>query len=120
MGYSTGWGAHCGALFRMPWLAVRHRAPRICGRSFSNSAVTAGVAPLGTWMVMARSVKPALDGMGAAVAYDAVYCIEMILLLATLVTMLPLIRPWTKVVPEPVRRSFDAHRTATLGEMERP
>jgi len=68
--------------------------------------------------VVAGLVAP--GGMGAAVAYDAVYCIEIILLLATLVTMLPLISPRTRAVPEPVRRSFDAQRTASLGEMEGP
>ena len=60
------------------------------------------------------------DGIGAAVAYDVVYGIEIILLLATLATMLPLVGLRRRVVPEPVRRSFDAQRTATLGEMERP
>ena len=32
------------------------------------------------------------NGFGAAMAYDTVYCLELVLLLATLVTMVPLIR----------------------------
>jgi BCD family chlorophyll transporter-like MFS transporter len=37
------------------------------------------------------------DGLGAAMAYDVVYCIEIVLLLVTLVTMIPLIRRRTEV-----------------------
>jgi BCD family chlorophyll transporter-like MFS transporter len=56
------------------------------------------------------------DGLGAAVAYDVVYGLEIVLLFATLVTMIPLVRRRS----EPLRRSLDTHHAVSLGEMETP
>jgi BCD family chlorophyll transporter-like MFS transporter len=120
IGFGAGLFGH-GTLTATMNLAPRSQTGLALGAWGAAQASAAGLAiALGGIIrdVVAGSIAP--GGMGAAVAYDAVYCIEMVLLLATLVTMLPLISFRTRVVPEPVRRSFDAHRTATLGEMERP
>ena len=65
-------------------------------------------------------VHCAVMGWGRQMAYDAVYGIEVVLLLATLVTMRPLIRPRTGIVPEPARQPFHARRAPSLVELERP
>ncbi len=62
----------------------------------------------------------AQEGLGAAMAYDVVYCLEIVLLAATLVTMVPLIRRRAERLPEPIRRSQEAHRAVPLGGMETP
>jgi len=120
IGFGAGLFGH-GTLTATMNLAPRSQTGLALGAWGAAQASAAGLAiALGGIIrdVVAGLIAP--GRMGAAVAYDAVYCIEMVLLLATLVTMLPLISFRTRVVPEPVRRSFDAHRTASLGEMERP
>ncbi len=120
IGFGAGLFGH-GTLTATMNLAPRSQTGLALGAWGAAQASAAGLAiALGGIIrdVVAGSVVH--NGMGAAVAYDAVYGIEMILLLATLATMLPLVSPRRRVVPEPVRRSLDAHRTATLGEMERP
>ncbi len=120
IGFGAGLFGH-GTLTATMNLAPRSQTGLALGAWGAAQASAAGLAiALGGIIrdVVAGFIAP--DGMGAAVAYDAVYCIEMILLLATLATMFPLVSLRRRVGPEPVRRSFDAHHTATLGEMERP
>jgi len=120
IGFGAGLFGH-GTLTATMNLAPRSQTGLALGAWGAAQASAAGLAiALGgiTRDLVAGFTAP--DELGAAVAYDSVYCIEIVLLLATLVTMLPLIRPRTRVLPEPMRHSFDAHRTASLGEMERP
>ena len=119
IGFGAGLFGH-GTLTATMNLAPRSQTGLALGAWGAAQASAAGLAiALGGIIRDVVAGLSATDGMGAAVAYDAVYGIEMILLLATLATMLPLVSPRRRVVPA-VRRSFDAHPTATLGEMERP
>jgi len=120
IGFGAGLFGH-GTLTATMSLAPRSQTGLALGTWGAAQASAAGLAiALGGIIRDVVAGITAADGPGAAVAYDVVYCIEILLLVATLVTMLPLLRPQTRTVPEPTRRSFDAHRNASLGEMERP
>ena len=125
IGFGAGLFGH-GTLTATMNLAPRSQTGLALGAWGAAQASAAGLAiALGG---IIRDVVAGIitqDGLGAAMAYDVVYGIEIILLLATLVTMVPLIRRrsdvlGTKALPEPIRRSLDAHRAVSLGEMEAP
>ena len=120
IGFGAGLFGH-GTLTATMNLAPRNQTGLALGAWGAAQASAAGLAiALGGIIrdVVAGFRLP--DGMGAAAAYDAVYCIELLLLLATLVTMLPLTRPRARLLPLPMRRSFDARHTVSLSEMEGP
>ena len=60
------------------------------------------------------------DDRGAALAYDVVYAIEIALLLATLATMLPLIRRRPPALAPALASNPAQHRAVQLGKMETP
>jgi BCD family chlorophyll transporter-like MFS transporter len=120
IGFGAGLFGH-GTLTATMNLAPPSQTGLALGAWGAAQATAAGVAiALGGIIRDLVAGVTASQGIGPALAYDAVYGIEILLLLVTLGTMLPLMRSRTKQLPAPVRPSFDAHRTASLGEMERP
>ena len=120
IGFGAGLFGH-GTLTATMNMAPRSQTGLALGAWGAAQASAAGLAiALGGIIrdVVAGFTAP--RGIGPEIAYDAVYCIEIVLLLATLVIMSPLIRSKTKTLPVPMRPSFDPHRTASLGEMEVP
>ena len=120
IGFGAGLFGH-GTLTATMNLAPRSQTGLALGAWGAAQASAAGLAiALGGIIrdVVAGFALP--DAMGAAAAYDVVYCIELLLLVATLVTMLPLTRPRTRRLPQPLRRSFDAHHPVSLSETEAP
>ena len=113
IGFGAGLFGH-GTLTATMNLAPRSQTGLALGAWGAAQASAAGLAiALGGIIHDVVAGVVAQDGLGAAIAYDVVYGIEIVLLLATLVTMVPLIRRRTEAVPEPLRRSL-------LGEMETP
>ncbi len=124
IGFGAGLFGH-GTLTATMGLAPRSQTGLALGAWGAAQASAAGLAiALGGIIRDVVASFITADGPGAAMSYDAVYGIEIVLLLVTLVTMLPLLRPRTGIVPDltcqPLRRTFDANCNASLGEMERP
>lgn len=120
IGFGAGLFGH-GTLTATMNLAPSNQTGLALGAWGAAQASAAGLAiALGGIIrdVVAGFAAP--DGMGPAVAYDAVYCIEILLLLATLITMRPLILSPARSLADRMGRSFGARRAAALGEMERP
>jgi BCD family chlorophyll transporter-like MFS transporter len=92
IGFGAGLFGH-GTLTATMNLAPRNQTGLALGAWGAAQASAAGLAiALGGIArdLVAGTVAP--DGLGAAMAYDVVYCVEIVLLLVTLVTMVPLIR----------------------------
>ena len=118
IGFGAGLFGH-GTLTATMNLAPRSQTGLALGAWGAAQASAAGLAiALGGIVrdVVAGFTGP--HGFGPAMAYDAVYGLEIILLLATLVTMLPLLRSRTRVAPAAERASVDAPLNASLSEME--
>jgi BCD family chlorophyll transporter-like MFS transporter len=97
IGFGAGLFGH-GTLTATMNLAPRSQTGLALGAWGAAQASAAGLAiALGGIIrdLVARLVTH--DALGATMAYDVVYCIEIGLLLATLVTMVPLIRRRTPV-----------------------
>jgi BCD family chlorophyll transporter-like MFS transporter len=112
IGFGAGLFGH-GTLTATMNLAPRNQTGLALGAWGAAQASAAGLAiALGGIIrdLFARFVVQ--DGAGAAMAYDVVYGLEIVLLLATLVTMVPLLRRRPTRLPEPPRRM--------LAEMETP
>ena len=92
IGFGAGLFGH-GTLTATMNLAPRSQTGLALGAWGAAQASAAGLAiALGGIIRDLVAGIVAHDGLGAAMAYDVVYCIEIVLLLATLVTMIPLIR----------------------------
>ncbi len=120
IGFGAGLFGH-GTLTATMNLAPRDQTGLALGAWGAAQASAAGLAiALGGIIrdVVARFTVS--DGMRGATAYDVVYCIEVLLLLTTLLTMLPLTRARARVPPASMRRPFDARHTVPLGKMEGP
>jgi BCD family chlorophyll transporter-like MFS transporter len=97
IGFGAGLFGH-GTLTATMNLAPRNQTGLALGAWGAAQASAAGLAiALGGIIRDLVAGTVAHDGLGAAMAYDVVYCIEIVLLLVTLVTMIPLIRRRTEV-----------------------
>jgi BCD family chlorophyll transporter-like MFS transporter len=97
IGFGAGLFGH-GTLTATMNLAPRNQTGLALGAWGAAQASAAGLAiALGGIIRDLVAGTVAHDGLGAAMAYDVVYCIELILLLVTLVTMVPLIRRRSEV-----------------------
>jgi BCD family chlorophyll transporter-like MFS transporter len=97
IGFGAGLFGH-GTLTATMNLAPRNQTGLALGAWGAAQASAAGLAiALGGIIRDLVAGTVAQDGLGAAMAYDVVYCIELILLLVTLVTMVPLIRRRSEV-----------------------
>jgi BCD family chlorophyll transporter-like MFS transporter len=97
IGFGAGLFGH-GTLTATMNLAPRNQTGLALGAWGAAQASAAGLAiALGGIIRDLVASTVAHDGLGAAMAYDVVYCIEIVLLLVTLVTMIPLIRRRTEV-----------------------
>ena len=132
IGFGAGLFGH-GTLTATMNLAPRSQTGLALGAWGAAQASAAGLAiALGGIIRDVVAGFVAQDGFGAALAYDAVYGLEIVLLLVTLVTVLPLLRPQAVhraghrsghhagPLPDLVRRPLGTHRTSSLGELERP
>jgi BCD family chlorophyll transporter-like MFS transporter len=96
IGFGAGLFGH-GTLTATMNLAPRNQTGLALGAWGAAQASAAGLAiALGGIIRDLVAGTVAHDGLGAAMAYDVVYCIEIALLLVTLVTMIPLIRRRTE------------------------
>jgi BCD family chlorophyll transporter-like MFS transporter len=119
IGFGAGLFGH-GTLTATMSLAPRSQTGLALGAWGAAQASAAGLAiALGGIIRDVVGSYIAAEGVGAALAYDVVYGIEILLLLATLATMRPLTRARRSVLSERSDRAFNEHRTASLGEMER-
>ena len=92
IGFGAGLFGH-GTLTATMNLAPKHQTGLALGAWGAVQASAAGLAiALGGVMRDVVAAVMAPGGFGAAIAYDSVYALEIVLLFATLVTMLPLIR----------------------------
>jgi len=92
IGFGAGLFGH-GTLTATMNLAPRHQTGLALGAWGAVQASAAGLAiALGGIIRDAVAALLAQGGSGAAMGYDCVYGIEIVLLFATLITMLPLIR----------------------------
>ncbi len=115
IGFGAGLFGH-GTLTATMNLAPRSQTGLALGAWGAAQATAAGLAiALGGIVRDVVAGLIAQEGLGAALAYDTVYAIEIALLLATLITMAPLIARSANRVADSRIRSLDA-----LGEMETP
>ena len=115
IGFGAGLFGH-GTLTATMNLAPRSQTGLALGAWGAAQATAAGLAiALGGIVRDVVAGLIAQEGLGAALAYDTVYAIEIALLLATLITMAPLIARSANRVETSRIRSLDA-----LGEMETP
>jgi BCD family chlorophyll transporter-like MFS transporter len=93
IGFGAGLFGH-GTLTATMNLAPRHQTGLALGAWGAVQASAAGLAIAlgGIIRDVVSSVAPS-NSLGMATGYDCVYCLEVMLLVATLFTMIPLIRP---------------------------
>ncbi len=117
IGFGAGLFGH-GTLTATMNLAPRRQTGLALGAWGAVQASAAGLA-IALGGIIRDFVAGIVERNGSAMAYDAVYVIELVLLLVTLVTMVPLIRR-TAVMPERAGHVLNADNAAIQAEAGTP